>query len=105
VLSRPEPELAFADFGRRDAPFDQGLPIPRVVRAVAGDAPRPADGITVTALNDQHAYLALPADDPLAPGEWVGCGISHPCTAFDKWRYLPLVDDDYRVTGAITTYF
>ena len=27
ILSRPEKGLAFADFGRRDVPFDQGLPV------------------------------------------------------------------------------
>jgi D-serine dehydratase len=38
-------------------------------------------------------------------GDLVGCGISHPCTTFDKWRALFTVDDDYRVTGAIRTFF
>jgi D-serine deaminase-like pyridoxal phosphate-dependent protein len=105
VLSRPERELAFLDFGRRDAPFDQGLPLPHTVRDFYGGAPRHPGGFVITALNDQHAYLTVPADDPLAPGDWIGCGISHPCTAFDKWHYLPRVDEDYRVIGPITTYF
>jgi D-serine deaminase-like pyridoxal phosphate-dependent protein len=105
ILSRPEPGLAFADFGRRDVSFDQGLPTPHCLRASDGTSQRPADGITVTALNDQHAYLDIPEDDPLAPGDWIACGISHPCTAFDKWRHIPVVDDDYVVTGSITTYF
>ena len=34
-------------------------------------------------------WLDLPADDPLAVGDLVGCGISHPCTTFDKWRLIP----------------
>ena len=38
-------------------------------------------------------------------GDLVGCGISHPCTTFDKWRWMPVVDDDYGVTGAIRTFF
>jgi D-serine deaminase-like pyridoxal phosphate-dependent protein len=59
----------------------------------------------ITSLNDQHAYLKLPAEDPLAPGDWIGSGISHPCTAFDKWRYLPVVDANYAVVGTVTTYF
>lgn len=105
ILSRPEPGLAFADFGRRDVPFDQGLPIPRRLRSHDGQEQRSADGVTVTALNDQHAYLEIPPDEPLAPGDWIGCGISHPCTAFDKWRHIPVVDDDYVVTGSVTTYF
>jgi D-serine deaminase-like pyridoxal phosphate-dependent protein len=105
VLSRPEPRLAFLDFGRRDVSFDQGLPLPQTVRDIHGRAPRPAAGFTLTALNDQHAYLSVPADDLLAVGEWVGCGISHPCTAFDKWRFIPLVDDSYTCVGTVTTRF
>lgn len=105
VLSRPEPTLAFLDFGRRDTSFDAGLPTPLTARNIAGGAERPATGFTITALNDQHAYLTIPADDPLAPGDWVGSGISHPCTAFDKWKYLPVVDAHYRVVGSVTTYF
>ncbi|GAA2230181.1 hypothetical protein [Streptomyces indiaensis] len=105
VLSRPEPELVILDFGRPDAPYDQDLPTPHTIRDLDGGSPRPATGFTVTALNDQHAYLTVPRDDELSPGEWVGCGISHPCTAFDKWRYLPLIDDRYRTVGAVTTDF
>src|SRR5665647_14355 len=105
VLSRPEPTLAFIDFGRRDAPFDQGLPVPHAVRSRDGLNERPVSDFVITALNDQHAYLKVPAEDPLAPGDWVASGISHPCTAFDKWRYLPVVDASYAVVGSITTYF
>jgi len=105
VLSRPEPTKAFLDFGRRDVSFDQGLPVPLHVRNFEGSAPRTAAGMTITTLNDQHAYLDVDAEDPLAPGEWVGCGISHPCTAFDKWRYIPVVDADYCVVAGVTTYF
>lgn len=105
VLSRPEPGLAFVDFGRRDVPFDQDLPNPQWVRNVDGSAPRAASGMRISEVNDQHAYLLLPQEDALKPGDWVGCGISHPCTAFDKWRYLPLVDDDYCVTDSLETAF
>jgi D-serine deaminase-like pyridoxal phosphate-dependent protein len=38
-------------------------------------------------------------------GDLVSFGISHPCTAFDKWRVMPVVDDDYVVVDLITTYF
>ena len=34
-----------------------------------------------------------------------GCGISHPCTAFDRWRAMPVVDDDYNVVGSVRTFF
>jgi D-serine deaminase-like pyridoxal phosphate-dependent protein len=105
VLSRPEPGLAVLGFGKRDAPFDLGLPVPHVVRSRVGGAPRKAVSMTVTRLNDQHAYLALSPDDPLEPGDLVGLGVSHPCLAFDRWPLLPAVDDDYNVVGAVRTYF
>ncbi|MFI3308638.1 alanine racemase [Ewingella allii] len=105
VLSRPEPGLAFVDFGRRDVPFDQDLPNPLWIRNTDGSEPRAASHLTISDVNDQHAYLLLPEDEKLQPGDWVGCGISHPCTAFDKWRYLPLVDDNYCVTDALETAF
>ena len=105
VLSRPEPGLAFVDFGRRDVPFDQDLPNPLWIRNADGSEPRSASHLTISDVNDQHAYLLLPEDEQLQPGDWVGCGISHPCTAFDKWRYLPLVDDNYCVTDSLETAF
>jgi D-serine dehydratase len=104
VLSRPEPGLALLAAGRRDVGFDAGLPVPlRVRRAGGGQAV--ADGMTVTQLNDQHAYLSVPADAELAPGDLVCLGISHPCTTFDKWRVIPVVDDEHRVVDAIHTFF
>lgn len=105
VLSRPEPGLALLDFGRRDVPFDQDLPIPLWIRQADGTAPRSGTHLHISEVNDQHAYLRLPNNEPLMPGDWVGCGISHPCTAFDKWRYLPLVDDEYRVVDSVETAF
>jgi len=35
----------------------------------------------------------------------VSFGVSHPCTTFDKWQVLWLVDDGYTVTGAVRTFF
>jgi len=107
VQSRPEPALAILTMGKRDVPYDIHLPYPRWRFRPGVDAkPVPlAGGFTITALNDQHAYLALPADASLGVGDMVGCAISHPCTTFDKWRFMPIVDDDYRVVDAITTHF
>jgi D-serine dehydratase len=104
VLSRPEPELVITSMGRRDVPYDMGLP--KAVRfATAGGEPRPLAGARVTGLNDQHAHIAVPLDSTLSPGDLVGCAISHPCGAFDRWRAILVVDDDYRVTDAIATCF
>ena len=59
----------------------------------------------VQGLDDQHAYLSVPPDCGLAPGDLVCLGISHPCTAFDKWRVIPVIDDEYRVVDAVHTFF
>ncbi|MFI6501754.1 alanine racemase [Nonomuraea typhae] len=90
VLSVPEPGLAIVGMGKRDAPYDEGLPIPK--RA----------GLTVVKMQDQHTVVH---GDGLRPGDVLAFGISHPCTAFDKWRTLPVVDSDYRQVGTLTTHF
>ncbi|MEF7616894.1 alanine racemase [Aquincola sp. MAHUQ-54] len=109
VQSRPEPGLAILAAGRRDVSFDIEMPIPwgRAARGARRPQAAPASW-RVTALNDQHAYLRWDAaDEAAAPavGERVGLGISHPCTTFDKWHWMPIVEDDYRVTGAVTMHF
>jgi D-serine dehydratase len=38
-------------------------------------------------------------------GDRVALGLSHPCTTFDKWRWMPLVEDDGVISGAIHTCF
>ncbi len=104
VISRPEPGLAVLDAGKRDVPFDYDLPV--VLGAADGRGPR---GARITALNDQHAHVEVPADTALAVGEVVLLGISHPCGAFDRWRLVPEVDDarggDPRVVGFAATVF
>jgi D-serine deaminase-like pyridoxal phosphate-dependent protein len=102
VLSRPQRGLAILGFGRRDVPHDAGLPVPRF--AASDGHLRPLGG-AITNLDDQHAYLEVEDGQIIAVGDLVGCGISHPCTAFDKWRLIPVVDDDYNVTDAIRTFF
>ena len=109
VISTPEPSLAIANFGKRHVSFDAGLP--RIVRmrpAAAGGsnaagAIRSLD-LEVTALNDHHAFIQDP-QGTLQVGDLVGACISHPCTTFDRWRRLVLVDDDYRQVGVATTEF
>ena len=103
VVSRPELDLALVGLGKRDVSHDVDLPRPE--RVNGRDGLREATGMAVTALNDQHAYVRIPPDDPLAVGDLLGCGISHPCTAFDKWRLIPVVDDDYTVVDAVATFF
>jgi D-serine deaminase-like pyridoxal phosphate-dependent protein len=103
VVSRPEPGLALLSAGRRDAGFDAGLPVPlRAIRRSGGAAD--LDG-QVSELNDQHAYLRLDPGTALAPGDLVVLGISHPCTTLDKWRLIPVLDDQDRITGVVHTFF
>ncbi|MEU8813095.1 alanine racemase [Actinoplanes sp. NPDC048796] len=101
VTSTPEPGLALVGMGKRDAPFDEGLPVPMEIRRVDGSYAA-TTGVEVTKLNDHHTYLA--ADD-LQPGDLIRFGISHPCTAFDKWRHIPVIDEDRRVVDVLETYF
>ncbi|MCD6665843.1 MAG: amino acid deaminase [Hydrogenophaga sp.] len=110
VQSCPEPGLALLTMGKRDVGQDMGLPVPLWLADGRGGSPRTTPGHWhIDALNDQHAYLRF---DPQAPGhehpqvgQTVASGISHPCTTFDKWRWMPVVDDRYRVVAAITTWF
>ena len=104
VLSRPEQGLALACAGRRDVGFDADLPVPLRFRRPGGQLV-PAAGSRVSDLNDQHAYLALAPGTDLAPGDLVCLGVSHPCTTFDKWRVIPVVDDGYHVIDAVHTFF
>lgn len=106
VLSRPEPRLALVGIGKRDISFDEGLPVVLAVRSRAclGEI-RPLQGCTVDQLNDQHAYLSLPDSSAVAVGDLVCLGISHPCTAHDKWQLVPIVDDDHRVVEIAHSYF
>ncbi len=106
VQSRPEPNLAILTMGKRDASYDIELPIPLLSHRPGAGRPEalPA-GCEIFKMNDQHAYLRLPDGHPLAVGDLVACGISHPCTTFDKWPLLLAVDDDYNVQHAVNTFF
>ena len=103
VTSTPEQGLALLGFGRRDAPFDYGLPVPLGALSTGSGELTPLAGAEVFSMNDQHAYLRHSGD--LQVGDRVVLGISHPCTAFDKWRLIPVIDRDGRVVDGIRTYF
>ncbi|MFE7381481.1 amino acid deaminase [Streptomyces zhihengii] len=105
VVSRPSPEQAFLNAGKRDAAYDLDLPEAQAVRDARTGAVRPADGITVTGLSDQHAWVRTDAGAELEVGDWVGMGLSHPCTSFDKWQLIPVVEQDGTVTDFIRTFF
>ncbi|HEV7259235.1 MAG TPA: alanine racemase [Bosea sp. (in: a-proteobacteria)] len=107
VQSRPERGRSLLTLGKRDISYDAGLPVPlRWFRPGAMTLPATMPpGHTVLALNDQHCHLGTPEESPLQIGDMVAFGIGHPCTTFDKWSVLMLIDDECRVTGAIRTFF
>ena len=106
VQSLPEPGLAILTMGKRDASYDVELPIPLVHHRPGPGLPSALpQGCEIFKMNDQHAYLRMPAGFTLQIGDLVGCGISHPCTTFDKWQVMLAVDDTYTVKFAINTFF
>jgi D-serine deaminase-like pyridoxal phosphate-dependent protein len=105
VHSCPEPGLALLTFGRRDAPYDNGLPIPIKVSRARSTSLEPLVGCQIKAINDQHGYLTMPPSVELRVGDRVVLGVSHPCTAFDKWKLVYVVDDSANIVGGILTFF
>jgi D-serine dehydratase len=107
VQSTPEPGLAIATLGKRDVSFDVDMPVPEQwFRPGLHQRPQALGaGFSVAGLNDQHAYVRLPDDSPLRVADMLSFGISHPCTTFDKWQLLYVVDEDYTVIEGIRTFF
>lgn len=107
VQSLPEPGLAFSNVGKRDISYDVEMPLARYhFRPGRDTEPKPLHGeIIVTGLNDQHTYLRYEPQTDLRVGDLIGFGVSHPCTTFDKWKALLLVNEEYTVLQAISTYF
>ncbi|MGY1584439.1 amino acid deaminase [Streptomyces sp. MN13] len=103
VVSRPSPEQAFVNAGKRDAAHDLDLPFAQVVRRDGVE--RPAAGVEVTGLSDQHAWLRTGPEADLEVGDWLGLGLSHPCTSFDKWQLIPVAEADGTVVDYIRTFF
>jgi D-serine dehydratase len=104
VQSVPERGLAILTMGKRDCPYDYILPTPlRRYRTNQDELKLP--GCEVTKVNDQHAYMTFPHDTDLCVGDRIVSGISHPCTAFDKWRFIAVVNDQYDVVDGLITYF
>ena len=107
VLSVPEDGLAIVGLGKRDLSYDE-MPVP-LSWSRPGAAERGPQCLSAAhklfRLNDQHGYLQVPAESPLAVGDMVAFGISHPCLTFDKWRVIHVVDAHYNIVQSIRTYF
>ncbi|MEY9891168.1 D-serine deaminase-like pyridoxal phosphate-dependent protein [Catenulispora sp. MAP12-49] len=98
--------LVLLNAGRRDVSHDAGLPVPLAAWRAATDTPVELDAAAhISALSDQHAFLRVDPASPLAVGDLVALGVSHPCMTLDRWRLFLLVDEDYDVIGGARTYF
>ena len=107
VLSIPEPGRAILGAGRRDFGHDAGMPAPlKQFRPGRDVEPRAAaNAWEIAAVNDQHAHMTFPVGADIVVGDMIALGVSHPCTTFDKWRLMFVVDDAYSVRSAIQTFF
>jgi D-serine deaminase-like pyridoxal phosphate-dependent protein len=104
VLSRPEPGRAIVSAGRRDLSFDQALPT--VLRAAhPAGSEIDCDGIRVAGLNDQHCLLDVPVTSDVGVGDVVCLAGAHSCLVFDKWRAIPVLDEENRISAVARTYF
>ena len=99
VISRPQPNLALLNVGRRDVGMDKGSPSV-IAPLTPGGNPLP-----IYALNDQHAFVRPPDAATLPVGALTRVGISHPCTTLDKWRVLLVTNDNYNIVDTATTIF
>ena len=99
VISAPEKEFGVLNLGKRDVGCDLHNPIP--VAKYSGKLSKFSGEIEK--LNDQHGFMR--SKEEFAVSELIGLGISHPCTTFDKWRLIPLVNDNYDVVDCIHTFF
>jgi D-serine dehydratase len=106
VLSRPEPTRVVVGVGKRDVSTDGLLPIAKKRRRRGSSVVESWSALgRAVRVDDQHTYLDVAETDDIAVGDLVGLGISHPCTTFDKWRAIPIVDDEYRVVEVARTFF
>ena len=108
VQSLPQPGMVILAAGLRDFPHDAGLPIVlehwrdgSLVRAFdLDDTP-----FIIEKAMDHHAYLSPLPNVELFVGDVIRLGISHPCTAFDHWRFVLCTDENHRVTRVVETFF
>jgi D-serine deaminase-like pyridoxal phosphate-dependent protein len=66
-----------------------------------------ADAVAAAALASPRPFLSLApaAEDTVRVGDWIEFGVSHPCTVFDKWQLIPVLDADDWVLDLVRTFF
>lgn len=106
VQSIPERERAITGMGKRDVAFDAGLPTPALHYRPGWSQPVPPPAAwKLTRIMDQHAFLQINERDDIHVGDMIAFDISHPCLTFDKWRYIPICNSEYRVIDIVETFF
>ncbi|WP_067682530.1 amino acid deaminase [Nocardia miyunensis] len=105
VISRPEPGIAIVGSGKRDVPYDVNLPTVLRVHHRDRTVSHLGPDTQVYKVMDQHAFIRLAPDQKLDVGDVMVFGLSHPCTAFDKSRFVPIIDDDFNIVDAVLTFF
>jgi D-serine dehydratase len=107
IISIPEAGRAIIGAGRRDFGHDAGPPRVLKIFNPENQAFRIicVDDLSIDSINDQHAHLTLPVGTKISVGDMVALGVSHPCTTFDRWRTMFVVDDGYNVLSSVNTYF
>ena len=81
--------MAVVGAGKRDLPYDAGLPVFLSARTADG-APKEGATAVVRNLFDHHAVLT--GVSGLDVTDVVDFGISHPCSAFDRWPEYVVTD-------------
>ena len=104
VLSRPEPDVVIVGAGLRDAPVDRDLPALRSCFRDGVPVGEPSIAQTYRVM-DQHLFIRVDPGRDLRAGDIVALDLSHPCTAFDKFRFIPLIDERFDVRDGVLTFF
>ncbi|MCB5291739.1 D-threonine aldolase [Arthrobacter sp. SO3] len=102
VLSAPEAGMAVVGAGKRDLPYDAGLPVFLSAHTADGGPVKDATAV-VRNLYDHHTVLTGVSQVGVA--DVVDFGISHPCSAFDRWPEYLVTDGNGHVTDVWRTDF
>jgi D-serine deaminase-like pyridoxal phosphate-dependent protein len=106
VLSVPEPSRLVLGAGRRDFGEDSGLPVlARHFRAGTELPPPRHTGAHLAGVNDQHGIVDFTPPWDVRVGDLLVLSPSHPCTTFDKWRTIHVIDEQATVIDTLHTYF
>ncbi|CAG7716565.1 unnamed protein product [Allacma fusca] len=108
VQSCPEANSVIIGFGKRDSLHDSGYPVPTLhFRPGEHQEPRSiADkDWEITKMMDQHSFMQVEDKAEIQVGDIIVFDICHPCTTFDKFKYILAVGNDFVVQDVFQTYF